>query len=123
MKNKLKRTIMEKTNWIEKVKEAIHIAMNKGISLSAYENEDFSCTFSIDNKMDITFYDDCKIYIRTPRGRFYSDYTLTDRDKLEIKGLVLSVKEYKEDMAISEFNEFISKKENKIVDINDLYDE
>ena len=114
---------MEK-NWIEKLKEAIRIAKNKSMYLSAYEDEDFSYTFNIDNKMDITFYSDCKkIHIRTPKGMLYSDCTLTDRDKLELKGLILSIKEYKEDMAISEFEEFISKKENKIVDINDLYDE
>ena len=51
------------------------------------------------------------------------DYKITDRENLEIQAMFLSVKEYSEDMAISEIEEFISEKENKPKDINDLDDD
>ena len=34
MKNKLKKTIMEKTNWIEKAKKFVHKAMDRGLKVT-----------------------------------------------------------------------------------------
>ena len=125
MKNKLKKTIMEKTNWIEKIKEAVRIAMNKGVFLSGYEDKceevfQFYIGNSDDEEIVILCFNKA-ITISTKRGSIRIEVTLSDRDKLELQDLVLSIKEYKEDMAISEFNEFISSdKENKLKDINDL---
>ena len=61
--------------------------------------------------------------INTPKGHKSIDYKITDRENLEIQAMFLSVKEYSEDMAISEIEEFISEKENKPKDINDLDDD
>lgn len=107
---------MEKKNWIEKVKEAVRIAMNKGLNI-----EIFSTPYVIEIEGNINFYfiNDC-FKIITPKGYMKIKYTLTDREKLELQALILSIKEYKEDIAISEFEEFISDKKEEITNINDL---
>lgn len=117
---------MEKTNWIEEIKEAIRVAMNKGLHIKGYESEIGSCLYDfniyINNKegIQITIFNNY-IIINTPKGHKSIDYKITDRENLEIRAMFLSVKEYNEDMAISEFNEFISNKEvNEIKNINDL---
>ena len=115
---------MEKTNWIEKTREAIRVAMNKGKCIIYYNDKDldiigFNIEINNNNNISIDYFKQ-RINIRTQNGYAYVDYNLTDRDKLELQALILSVKEYREDMAISEFNEFISNKENKPKDIDDL---
>lgn len=124
MKNKLKRTIMEKTNWIEKIKEAVHVAMNKGLIISEYKDDD-AFRFFIGEKTDIviTCFKNI-ILVSTNRGYTSIEYTLTDRDKLELQTLILSIKEYREAMAISELDEFISSdKQRNLMDIDELDNE
>ena len=117
---------MEKTNWIEKIKEAVELAMNKKKYVNAYYDKDIGTilfTIETDNRnINIEF---CrqKLSMRTQNGYMCIDYNLTDRDNLELQDLVLSVKEYKEDMAISEFEEFISDKKEEITNINNLDDD
>jgi len=118
---------MEKTNWIEKIKEAVRIAMNKGLILSGYEDKcegvfQFYIGNNNDEKIIILCFNKA-IAINTKRGNIRIEYTLSDRDKLELQALALSIKEYNEDMAISEFNEFISDKKEKVTDINNLDDD
>jgi hypothetical protein len=108
---------MEKTNWIEKIKEAVRIAMNKGLNLGS--SGGFPYTIAITNQIYIYISKE-GISISTSNGYIHIDHSLTDREELEIQALILSIKEYNEDMAISEFNEFISNKENKPKDIDDL---
>jgi pyrimidine operon attenuation protein/uracil phosphoribosyltransferase len=115
---------MEKTNWIEKIKEAVRVAMNKGSNIQR-SNGGFPYTISIENqKNQIYIYIFKKgISISTSNGYIYIDHSITDREELEIKALTLSIKEYREDMAISEFEEFISEKKKEITDINNLDDD
>jgi hypothetical protein len=124
MKNKLKKTIMEKTNWIEKIKEAVRVAMNKGKHIDTYYDDaldmrGFRIEVDDDSSISIDFFKGA-IIIYTRNGCLHVNYDLTDRDKLELQALALSIKEYKEDMAISEFEEFISDKKEEITNINDL---
>lgn len=112
---------MEKS-WIEKIKEAVHMAMNKGLKISAH-TEPFSYIIAIiDNQISIYIFKDT-ISINTLRGSVCINHSITDREELEIQALVLSIKEYREDMAISEFEEFISEKKEEIADINNLDDD
>ena len=118
---------MEKTNWIEKIKEAVRVAMNKGKHIVTYYDDVstmriFRIEVDDDSNISIDFFKDVFI-IHTRNGYLRIDYNLTDRDKLELQALALSIKEYKEDMAISEFEEFISDKKEKITSINDLDNE
>lgn len=115
---------MEKTNWIEKIKEAVYIAMDKKLEISIsinsiciYYKHGGRLTFCISNGL---------ITIITPKGYINIDHSLTDREKLEIDFLRLSIKEYNEGIAISEFEEFISSKreeKEKITDIDNLDDD
>ena len=115
---------MEK-NWIETVKEFIHRAMNKGLLINGYDScpfiddKNYSYNFNIEG---ITFsflgFDESFV-INTKHGFFKINYKLSDRDKLELSSLMLSIKEYREDMALSEFNSFFNEMD-KPTDINDL---
>ena len=112
---------METTNWIEKIKEAVRVAMNKGLSIQRGSGG-FPYSIAIKNQTNIIYIYIFKdsISINTSKGHVCINYSITEREQLEIQALFLSIKEYNEDMAISEFNEFISDKENKPKDINDL---
>lgn len=110
---------MEKTNWIEKIKEAVRVAMNKGLNITAGISKGFPYTIIIDHKFGIYIFKET-ISISTSNGYISIDHSLTDREELEIQALTLSIKEYNEDMAISEFEEFISDKKEEITNINDL---
>lgn len=114
---------MEKTNWIEKIKEAVRVAMNKGLEIT---EDNFSQSRYIEFENGIEFRFDNKdnlIKIFTPKGKLFVNHNFTDREQLEIQALVLSIKEYNKDMAISEFEEFISNKKEDITDINNLDDD
>ena len=112
---------MEKTNWIEKIKEAVRIAMNKGLFIEGkYQELRKYYFFIIEGGFEFFIYLDNSISIHTKKGHLFEKYSITDRDDLELKALILSIKEYNEDIAISEFNNFISNQENKPKDINDL---
>jgi hypothetical protein len=112
---------MEKTNWIEKIKEAVRVAMNKGLNI-LIGTENFPYNIEIKNEICIYIYKD-RIIINTQHGYTKIEHSLTDREQLEIHALIISIREYKEDMAISEFEEFISDKKEEITDINNLDDD
>ena len=109
---------MEK-NGIEETKEFIRQAMNKGLIINAYRGltpwideesgKDISFNFEVNNGeiIFISFFNfDNTITINTTHGFCKFEYKLSERDILELDALILSVKEYREDMALSEFNNF-----------------
>ena len=116
---------MEKTNWIEKIKEAVRIAMNKGLFIEGKYQELLKYYFfTIEGGFEFFIYlDTNSISIHTKKGHLFEKYSNTDRDDLELRALILSIKEYNEDIAISEFEEFISNKKEEITDINNLDDD
>jgi hypothetical protein len=99
--------------------------MNKGLYIKGYKSEAFGRPYNFDiyinnsEEIQIVIFDNC-IIIYTPKGHKSIDYKMTDREILEIQAMFLSVKEYSEDMAISEIEEFISDKKEEITNINDL---
>jgi hypothetical protein len=113
---------MEKTNWIEKIREAIRVAMNKGLHIEGKYQELLNYYFfTIEGGFEFFIYlDSGSISIHTKKGHLFEKRSITDREDLELKALILSIKEYNEDMAISEFEEFISDKKEEITNINDL---
>jgi repressor of nif and glnA expression len=112
----------KKTNWIEKIREAVRVAMNKGLNIRKGSG-DFPYIITIEDRIGIHIFKD-GISISTLNGYIHINHSLTDREELEIKALILSIKEYKEDMAISEFEDFISgDKKEEITDINNLDDD
>ena len=113
---------METTNWIEKIKEAVRVAMNKGLTIEGKYQELLNYYFfTIEGGFEFFIYlDSGSILLYTKKGHLFEKRSITDREDLELKALILSIKEYKEDMAISEFEEFISEKKEEITDINDL---
>ena len=113
---------MEKTNWIEKIREVIRVAMNKGLIIKGKYQEVLNYySFSIEGGSEFFIdLDSDNISIHTKKGYLFEKYSITDREDLELKALVLSIKEYNEDIAISELEEFISDKKEEITNINDL---
>ena len=113
---------MEK-NWIEKIKEAVRVAMNKGLNVQrGYGGFPYAISIKNENQIYIYIFKD-SISINTLNGYIRIDHSITEREELEIQALMLSIKEYNEDMAISEFEEFISDKKEEITDINNLDDD
>ena len=117
---------MEK-NWIEETIKFVHKAMNKGLKIKAYH------TLMGDNSRDyyeIRIFKESSVIefiieptnfcLDTSKGTACFDLVLTKRDLLELDAMVLSIEEYNEDMAISDFNNFFGDEENKVVNINDL---
>ena len=120
---------MEKTTWIKKIIEIIRVAMNKGLHIKGYKSAevfgrlyDFNIYINSNEEIQIAI-TNSYIIINTPKGQKSIDYKMTDRENLEIQAMFLSVKEYSEDMAISEIEEFISEKKEEITDINNLDDD
>jgi len=113
---------MEKTNLIEKIKEAVRVAMNKGLNIQRGRGGVLCTSITIKNQIYIYIFKD-GISITTPNGYIHIDYSITEREQLEIQALCLSIKEYQENMAISEFEKFISDKKEEITDINNLDDD
>lgn len=117
---------MEK-NWIEEIKEFIRKAMNKGLKIRNYrytENDDNTIYYEINifcNNLAIRItINKEEICIETPNGYANFNINLTKRDLLEIDAMMLSIEEYNEDMALTEFNNFFGEEENKVVNINNL---
>ena len=126
---------MEK-NWIEKIKEFVRKAMNEGYSITANKRErteyfiyedaiNSDLTIGIEKPKGYIYiyfdFEDNLLHIRAIKGgRKNIKLEYTDRDKLEIEALRLSIEEYREDIALSEFNNFFGDEENKVVNINDL---
>ena len=115
-------------NWINIIIKIIRTAMNKGLHIKGYKSEvfgrlyDFNIYINSNEEIQIAI-SNSHIIINTPKGQKSIDYKMTDRENLEMQAMFLSVKEYNEDMAISEIEKFISEKENKPKDINDLDDD
>ena len=121
---------MEK-NWIKTIIEIIRTAMNKGLHIKGYKSDkskvfgrlyDFNIYINNNEEIRITIFNNC-IMINTPKGHKSIDYKMTDRENLEIQAMFLSVKEYSEDIVVSEIEEFISDKKEEITDINNLDDD
>ena len=122
MKKKLKKNIMEKKNWIKESIEFLREAMNKGsIILSSYFDE--YSQFIINKEIYIAMsFEDNKFVLTTPKGKLDVPYEYSERDKLEIKAMHLTIQEYKEDMAISEFEHYF-KTDDEPKTVNDLDDD
>lgn len=121
---------MEK-NWIEEIKEFIRKAMNKGFNIdgcsyiSYYNGDEHSNNydFNINSEINISINSvDNVLVINTSKrnGHFRTDIELTKRDCLELDALILAIEEYREDIAIEEFNNFFKDEDEKPKDINDL---
>ena len=113
---------MEKKNWIKESIEFLREAMNKGsIILSSYFDE--YSQFIINKEIYIAMsFEDNKFVLTTPKGKLDVPYEYSERDKLEIKAMHLTVQEYKEDMAISEFEHYF-KTDDEPKTVNDLDDD
>ena len=110
---------MEK-NWIEEIKEFLRKAMNKGLRTKAYRTSDYYDFRVIgDSILEFTV-EPSRITLETKKGTAYFDKDLSKRDFLELDAMVLTIEEYNEDMALSDFNNFFGDEENKVVNINDL---
>ena len=96
--------------WIEKIKKAVSVAMDKKLYVNGYHDsctENFQFYIGVDDsRITILCFKEA-IRIHTKKGFTRIKYTLTDRDNLELQSLCLSINEYRENMAISEFDEFI----------------
>ena len=118
---------MEK-NWIEEIKEFLRKAMNKGFKVNAYyittiedniPNYYEYRVFKEDGVVSFTI-ESTHIRLETTKGEACFNINLSKRDLLELDAMVLTIEEYNEDMAISDFNNFFGKEENELVNINDL---
>jgi hypothetical protein len=78
------------------------------------ENSSLLLEISVDNK---------ELRITTDKGYTKIKLNLSERDVLELESLILSIKEYNQDIAISEFNNFFKEEGAKTPDINDLNDD
>ena len=114
---------METTNWIEKIKEFIRKAMNKGLCIEGFHKEGLLPHYSIlvDKKISFGIHENY-IHLTTPTGNLRKDINISKRDLLELDSILLSIEEYNGDMALSEFENFFNE-ENKSIDINDLNDD
>lgn len=111
--------------WIEKIKKAISVAMDKKLYVSqASCEETFQFYIGVgDSRIAILCFKEA-ISINTKKGFIRINYTFTDRDSLELQGLCLSINEYRENMAISEFDEFIyGNQEDTYKNIDELDDD
>lgn len=119
---------MEK-NWIKEIRDLVYKAMDKGLKIKgdAYpwsekyyqidiikENSSLSLGISVDNG---------ELHITTDKGYIEIKLNLSEREALELESLILSIKEYNQDMAISEFNNFFKEEEAKTPGIDDLNDD
>lgn len=114
-------------NWIEKIKEFIRKAMNKGLRIVAYHTlmgddsrDYYGIRVSKESSVVEFTVEPTNLCLSTSKGIAYFDLTLSKRDLLELDALILSIEEYNEDMALSDFNNFFGDEENKVVNINDL---
>ena len=115
--------------WIEKIKKAISVAMDKKLYVSGCHDscaENFQFYIGVvgdDNRIAILCFKE-SIYINTKKGFIRINYTFTDRDKLELQALCLSINEYRENMAKSEFDEFVyGNQEDTYKNIDELDDD
>jgi hypothetical protein len=113
---------MEKKNWIKESFEFIRKAMNKGDKIQSF-NHDKYIWFEIGDCIEIWFgFEDEYFSLRTLKGSLEIPFKYSERDKLEIQAFHLTVKEYNEDMAISEFEGYF-KTDDEPKTVNDLDDD
>ena len=117
---------MEK-NWIKEIIEFVHKAMNKGLRIRSYhtlmegDSRDYYEIRIFKESSVVEFIiEPTNLCLSTSKGIAHFDLTLSKRDLLELNAMLLSIEEYNEDMAISDFNNFFGEEENKVVNINDL---
>ncbi len=111
-------------DWVKKIISTVHEAMSRRLEILCVGASSFYI-YKKEKKGFISFsiFDE-GISLSTSKGGYLVvKHVLTDREQLEIQELALSVKEYNEDLALSELEEFNSEKEFKLVDINDLDDD
>ena len=116
---------MEK-NWIKDVTEFVRKAMNKGLCIEGFYFDvkgglRSHYSFLVDKKFSFGIYEDY-IHLATPTGNLRKDINISKRDLLELDSILLSIEEYNEDIALSEFENFFNE-ESKSIDINDLNDD
>jgi len=120
---------MEK-NWIEKIKEFIRKAMNEGLRIRAYhtlmgdDSRDYYeiRVFKESSVVEFTV-EPTNLCLDTSKGTACFDLSLSKRDLLELDAMILSIEEYNEDMALSDFNNFFSEDEDKPKSIDNLDDD
>ena len=114
---------------INSIIEFVHNAMhhNMYVSKEFYDFEDSQeWYFYINNGKDYIRHIIKKtskkdsIMIKSHTGTLVLNITLSDRDILDLNTLSLDIKEYREDKALSEFNNFFSNIEEKPTNIDDL---
>ena len=113
---------MEKRNWIKESFEFIRKAMNKGDKINSF-NTGKCIWFEIGDNIEIWFGFEKEYFsLRTLKGFLEMPFKFSKRDKLEIQALHLTVIEYNEDMAISEFESYFNT-DNEPKTVNDLDDD
>lgn len=113
---------MEKRNWIKESFEFIRKAMNKGDKINSF-NTGKCIWFEIGDNIEIRFgFGEKYFSLRTLKGFLEIPFEFSERDKLEIQAFHLTVKEYNEDIAISEFESYFNTDEEPKT-VNDLDDD
>ena len=94
--------------------------MNKGLKIK-YDLDEIKIWTDKSLPSYIIKFNNTQISLKTPKGFLtINDFYLTDREKLKLEEILLTIKEYREAMALSELEQFINEKESKLADINDL---
>ena len=113
---------MEKKNWIKESIEFLREAMNKGVEVYSYSLPTYY-KFNIERNILIVFGFEGKYFnLITPRGELKVPYEYSERDKLELHAMYITIQEYGEDMAIFEFEHYF-KTDNEPKTVNDLDDD
>ena len=113
---------METRNWIKESFEFIRKAMNKGDKIQSFNHDKYTW-FEIGDDIEIWFgFDDEYFSLKTLKGSLEIPFKYSERDRLEIQALHLTVIEYNEDMAISEFEGYF-KTDDEPKTVNDLDDD
>lgn len=100
-------------------------AIDKKYDITSYNGGSSDIYFSIEN-FNIEFLCGRNLIILYNSNSFPRktiNYNFTERDILNIKSLMLSVKEMNEEKLENKFYNFFNEDDNKPVDINDLDDE
>ena len=113
---------METRNWIKESFEFIRKAMNKGDKIDSFNTDNYIC-FEIGDDIEIWFGLKKEFFsLRTSKGYLHIPFKYSERDKLEIQAFHLTVIEYNEDMAISEFESYFNTNDEPKT-VNDLDDD
>ena len=110
-------------NWIKESFEFIRKAMNKGDKIESFNNDNNYICFEIGDSIEIWFGFRGEYFsLRTLKGFLKIPFNYSERDKLEIQAFHLTVKEYNEDIAISEFESYFNT-DDEPKTVNDLDDD